>query len=604
LKERGKRIVEIPFLILGFTGPIGVGCSTLANIITRATSVSSLIKRYKFLENTVSEMENISDQLKKETNVEVFEMLNKTLKELYQQRAYLRVLHQVEDPKFIYVSMSAIIIKLVIDKIDSEDFNEWSKQSMELSVILKEFKEKWNSTIQLYDSYEKNFNNLSEEQLNSIDEMFNNLIALKNKISEVELICFFDSKINELHLQTFGNNLRKTGNPFNGNKTLSDSKYLSIIAEETNKYIKYYRNRSDSKMANCFVIDAFRNPAEVEFFRRFDQFFLISLYASEETRRKRIERTLLGGSLHGREDFASIFRNIDEREWGDDSNVRDIHKQNVSRCFYLADIAINNDETYSEFDLKLFHKFLRYYALIASPGCIQPTKEETFMNLAYSLSLSSSCISRKVGAVITDKAGFVLGLGWNDAAHGQIGCGLKQKDDFLQESGLFSMNLFDEIISKEDIAHYSEYDSICFKDVLSEKKIKDKLAKSNLGQKEQDAALAVLNIKRLEYCRSLHAEENALLQVASRGGMGVNGGEIYTTTFPCELCAKKIYQSGVNRIYYTEPYPNSISEKVFLKDGIRNIQIRQFQGVKSYSYFKLFKPLYDKKEAQKMDDLI
>jgi len=109
------------------------------------------------------------------------------------------------------------------------------------------------------------------------------------------------------------------------------------------------------------------------------------------------------------------------------------------------------------------------------------------------------------------------------------------------------------------------------------------------------------SIKRLEYCRAPHAEENALLQIASRGGIGVKGGIIYTTTFPCELCAKKIYQSGLKKIYYTEPYPNNKSELI-LKDGIRNVEWQQFEGVKSFSYFKLFKPIYDKKEAQRLDD--
>lgn len=153
------------------------------------------------------------------------------------------------------------------------------------------------------------------------------------------------------------------------------------------------------------------------------------------------------------------------------------------------------------------------------------------------------------------------------------------------------------------MAAFDDHESFCFKDVLSEKKIKDKLDALELKQDVKDKILKTLKVKRLEYCRALHAEENALLQVAARGGMGVRGGEIYTTTFPCELCAKKIYQSGIRRIYYTEPYPNSISEDVFLNDGIRNIETRQFEGVKSLSYFKLYKSNYDKKEAQELEDV-
>jgi hypothetical protein len=85
--------------------------------------------------------------------------------------------------------------------------------------------------------------------------------------------------------------------------------------------------------------------------------------------------------------------------------------------------------------------------------------------------------------------------------------------------------------------------------------------------------------------------------------VGVRGGTIYTTYFPCELCAKKIYQTGLKEIIYTEPYPESVSQDVFLKDGIRKIGVTQFEGVKSHSYFRLFKAALDKKEAQQMPGL-
>ena len=83
--------------------------------------------------------------------------------------------------------------------------------------------------------------------------------------------------------------------------------------------------------------------------------------------------------------------------------------------------------------------------------------------------------------------------------------------------------------------------------------------------------------------------------------IGIAGGTIYTTTYPCELCSKKIYQAQLSRIVYTEPYPDSLSEKLFLKDGIRQISIEQFEGVKSPSFFRLFKPAFDLKEYQTID---
>jgi deoxycytidylate deaminase len=112
-----------------------------------------------------------------------------------------------------------------------------------------------------------------------------------------------------------------------------------------------------------------------------------------------------------------------------------------------------------------------------------------------------------------------------------------------------------------------------------------------------------MSVKRLEYCRALHAEENALLQSAKIGGMGVSGGTLYTTSFPCELCAKKIYQSGIDEVVFTEPYPDSISQEVILKDGTRKIKLTPFEGVKSHSFYRLYKSDFDKKELQLLEQL-
>ena len=69
--------------------------------------------------------------------------------------------------------------------------------------------------------------------------------------------------------------------------------------------------------------------------------------------------------------------------------------------------------------------------------------------------------------------------------------------------------------------------------------------------------------KTLQYCRALHAEENAILQTAKIGGIGLKNATIYTTTFPCELCAKKIYQVGYS--------PHSLALEDFNLDGNKDI---------------------------------
>lgn len=53
--------------------------------------------------------------------------------------------------------------------------------------------------------------------------------------------------------------------------------------------------------------------------------------------------------------------------------------------------------------------------------------------------------------------------------------------------------------------------------------------------------------------RTVHAEENAILQCA-RHGVSPQGGTIYTTSAACYDCLKRIAQVGIRRVVYTEEY--------------------------------------------------
>lgn len=605
--------LAVEFLILGLTGPLGAGCSTLAKQVERVTP-GKWIHRRKLYETTLQKLETISQQMKMAENRgddTELEQLHSQLIEHLETRRYLDVLRRVKDPKFRYISMSSLILKLAVENITSPGFETWGSQHEKLSKLLLNFKERWLETIELYNTNfrernqeeETTTSNVQTSDKKRIDTMLSELDELRAKFSKAEIEELFTSGEQKLVLQSFGNNLRRSGNPFATDSGRAPT-HLDIIAREANYLMKYYRHHSPTLQANCFVVDAFRNPAEVEFFRkRFNKFFLISVYAERETRSKRM-RKQFEEILPAESSFSSVFDILDKTDWGSDVELSESHLQNVSRCSYLADIAINNNQDTDQFNDALFMKFLRYYALIVSPGCVQPTKEEMYMNLAYSLSLRSSCLSRQVGAVITDSDGYVLGLGWNDVGHGQVSCALLQKEDFLSRlDRLFKLDVFKGIFEPNDLDDLTQNQSLCFKDMLSSRLLRDKIEKANLTKEQKQEALRVLRIKRLEYCRALHAEENAILQIAAKGGVGVHGGVIYTTTFPCELCAKKIYQSGIRKVIYTEPYPNSYSEQAFLKAGIRQIETKQFEGVKSFSYFKLYKPTVNAKEAQRLDNL-
>jgi len=91
--------------------------------------------------------------------------------------------------------------------------------------------------------------------------------------------------------------------------------------------------------------------------------------------------------------------------------------------------------------------------------------------------------------------------------------------------------------------------------------------------------------KGLEYCRALHAEETAILQVTRTGGASLRGTVLYTTTFPCLLCAKKIVHAGMNKVVYVEPYPMP-QAATFLRDA--GVTTARFEGVKAQAFYKLF----------------
>lgn len=71
---------------------------------------------------------------------------------------------------------------------------------------------------------------------------------------------------------------------------------------------------------------------------------------------------------------------------------------------------------------------------------------------------------------------------------------------------------------------------------------------------------------RHELCRGVHAEQNAVIQ-AAYFGISIDGATIYTTTFPCSMCAKILINAGIREIVYSEGYADDLSQKLFDETG-------------------------------------
>lgn len=85
--------------------------------------------------------------------------------------------------------------------------------------------------------------------------------------------------------------------------------------------------------------------------------------------------------------------------------------------------------------------------------------------------------------------------------------------------------------------------------------------------------------ERHELCRGLHAEMNALLQ-ASQCGVKISGATLYTTTYPCSLCAKMLVNTGIKRIVTLTDYPDALAKEILSAANVKVeiVTLEDFKG--------------------------
>lgn len=394
-------------------------------------------------------------------------------------------------------------------------------------------------------------------------------------------------------LQVIGNNLRKSGHPFY-TSSIPNIEYSFTIAEIINDIIKGLKE-SDEKNNIEVVIDTLRNPFEIMFFKqRFSAFYVMAVNRDDEEREKVLQ-------LRFARDITDDINKLLKEEHSE-ADAKDFFKQNVSMCLQQADIHITNRDkelageknkdrhinqelTSPYFSVGM--QLLKYISLIDHPGIITPSPEERCMQLAYTAKYNSGCISRQVGAAITDESYSIKAIGWNNTPEGQVPCNLRNIED---------------LINNEDKSAFSTYEhSDQFKSYLEPYYAKQIVAQNkNLNGRNVCFCFKSIYNSKFEgknqvHTRSLHAEESAFLQISKYGGVGIKGGKLFTTASPCELCSKKAYQLGIKFIYYIDPYPG-IARKQILEGGINNPELRLFNGAIGNAYHWLYEPFMPYKD--------
>ncbi|HWR63074.1 MAG TPA: dCMP deaminase family protein [Candidatus Thermoplasmatota archaeon] len=140
----------------------------------------------------------------------------------------------------------------------------------------------------------------------------------------------------------------------------------------------------------------------------------------------------------------------------------------------------------------------------------RPSYDEYFMEMAYVVAKRSTCLRRKVGAILV-KEKHILSTGYNGAPKGLKHC-------------------------------------------------------SETGCLRQDQNIP--SGERHELCRGLHAEQNAIIQAAVFG-VSIKGSVLYCTNTPCVVCVKMLINAGVTEIIYAGEYPDGLAKQMMSESTLK-----------------------------------
>jgi len=560
------------FILIGLTGRTGSGCTTAANILE--SKEVPLFPEHKDATYDGAEFYNGLSQKRYDV---VKKYAEHNWKPFYSIKvsdllsAYLLTLSESDMVDFIFNS-----------QIDTSVTKKKIKEVLEIGVFKNNYISDKFTDFQVHILDHKSKKRLKKDRLG----LFIRYLRLVRKFT-YDFKDELNELSNDLYVSTYqaaGVSIRKLGKvdvEYNESDFTPDSVFH--LPETVNRIIKIIRTVKGSAF---IVIDAIRNPYEAQFFKdRYSAFYLVSINATTKDRNK---------YLKNKHKFTTDqIDEIDRKESGEYDKERDAdvyaHKefigQNVKKCIEISDIHLFNPRSEVNNHNILKSQLAWYFSLMIHPGLISPTPLERVMQFAYTAKTNSGCISRQVGAVITDSDYSVKAIGWNDVPEGQVPCSLRTVDGLLND--------FDPII-------YSEYERSDtklrnaaekkFKEILITNGTNENLKGRNPAYCFKDLKNSIEpNEKNQVHTRSLHAEENAFLQITKYGGQGIEGGKLFTTASPCELCAKKAYQLGVKEIIYIDPYPGIALDHI-LSIGLKPPKLIQFRGAIGKGYHQLYTP--------------
>ncbi len=144
----------------------------------------------------------------------------------------------------------------------------------------------------------------------------------------------------------------------------------------------------------------------------------------------------------------------------------------------------------------------------------RPSWDEYFMKITDLVAERSTCLRRRVGAVIVQEKK-IISTGYNGAPKGLRHC----------------------------------LDIGCLRDQMG-----------------------VPSGERHELCRGAHAEQNAIIQAAG-SGVSIKGATMYCTNSPCSTCTKMIINAGIRRLVLGATYPDKLGKEMIEESGIETVYL-------------------------------
>jgi len=595
------------FVVIGLTGRTGAGCSEISKVLEQENfiSKSEYVKPDKLITSEEIKFNICYNYLKAKNNYSPFKTINyKNILLLHliyesardkepieyiikvitqygdEYEEYINRFGKKSDSDFIeqiigFLSKElALIIGMLPKNSEYQSLSEWLKEEGDASSFIENFFSK-------FSLFSANFFKILNKHNITKRTRFTHDIAIN--LREIG-VCYQNPKPKET------NNLE----------------HIYTVAETINRVIKLWRSKNENKAK--IVIDALKNSLELMFFKeKYSGFYMLAINKDDKERKKHINDTIVEKYGKSNNTHISEIIKLDEGEYkGDEVNSGNFASPDIENCIQKSDYHIfhsKDNKINTDIDkLKnINYQLIRFLALIGQPGIITPTAIERTMQVAFNAKYNSGCISRQVGAVVTDKNYSVKSIGWNDVAQNQMPCKLRSAED---------------LISGESIELFSEYelnggefkkgkDSKLFSELLKLDVKKAKLQNLNglnCSFCFKSFQNSYENEKNQVHTRSLHAEENAMMQITKNGGVGLKDGYLFTTASPCELCSKKAFQLGVEKIFFIDPYPG-IARKHTLQNGVNkkgNPTLEMFRGAVGRTFHKLYEPFMSHKDEIKI----